>query len=380
MTQNLLESLIALPSVTPGDAGCIDLLRGLLSREGFQTQIFESNGLLSLYAYHGDGVPNICLSGHVDVVPPGPLDAWDTDPFHPTVKDGVLYGRGAADMKSGVAAMVSAAVEFVRQNPGHPGTVSLLFTSDEEDSSRHGAPYCLAHIDSGPTAALVGEPTSINHLGDEFKVGRRGSLNGFLTFKGRQGHTAYAHLARNPVHEALPFLAELAAHHWDAGHGPFPPTTLQIANINAGVGASNVTPGELTVQFNVRNNPATPLEEIVETVQELLKKHGLDPSIAWDDSARPFLTDNAHLQEALVRSISEVVGKPGHPSTSGGSSDARFFALAGIPVIEFGPLNATIHAANENIPVADLELLTSVYHRFLGNYLETAVVSAGPPC
>jgi succinyl-diaminopimelate desuccinylase len=264
--RQLLESLIAIPSLTPGDAGCLDILQNLLQQNNFKTQILESNNLRSLYATHGTQLPSICFSGHVDVIPPGPLEAWNSNPFQLIESDGNIYGRGTADMKSGVAAMTIAAINYVTQNPDHPGTVSLLFTSDEEDSSRFGTPYCLDQIHPKPTAALVGEPTSINHLGDEFKVGRRGSLNGILTFTGKQGHTAYAHLALNPIHQVLPFLTELSQIIWDNGHGPFPPTTLQIANLNSGVGTFNVTPGELKVQFNVRNNPASPHEKVIQMV------------------------------------------------------------------------------------------------------------------
>ncbi|MFM9873058.1 MAG: succinyl-diaminopimelate desuccinylase [Fimbriimonadaceae bacterium] len=370
MTLSLLQSLLAIPSLTPGDAGCIDILNQTLSNANFQTQILTSNNLRSLYATHGtQPEPNICFSGHVDVVPPGPLESWHTDPFQPTIADEILYARGAADMKSGVAAMTTAAITYITENPNHPGTVSLLFTSDEEDSSRFGTPYCLETISPIPTAALVGEPTSINHLGDEFKVGRRGSLNGILTFTGKQGHTAYAHLSVNPIHQVLPFLAELSQIVWDSGHGPFPPTTLQIANLNSGVGTFNVTPGELRVQFNVRNNPATPHEKVIQTVELLLSKHNLQPQITWDDSARGFLTDNPKLQENLAQAIKQNTNQSPKTSTSGGTSDARFFALKNIPVIEFGPLNATIHAANESIPLVDLELLTKIYGSFLTNYL-----------
>jgi len=370
MTLPLLQALLAIPSLTPGDAGCIDLLNQTLTNVNFQTQILTNNNLRSLYATHGtQPEPNICFSGHVDVVPPGPLESWHSDPFQPTIKDEILYARGAADMKSGVAAMVTAAIEYTTQNPSHPGTVSLLFTSDEEDSSRFGTPYCLETLPNKPTAALVGEPTSINHLGDEFKVGRRGSLNGILTFTGKQGHTAYAHLSINPIHQVLPFLTELSQIVWDNGHGPFPPTTLQIANLNSGVGTYNVTPGELKVQFNVRNNPSTPHEKIIQTVEELLAKHNLTPNILWDDSARGFLTEDKTLATHLSKAIQEHTHKTPTASTSGGTSDARFFALANIPVIEFGPLNATIHAANECIPIADVDLLHKIYVSFLTNYL-----------
>ncbi|MBA4291529.1 succinyl-diaminopimelate desuccinylase [bacterium] len=368
--RQLLESLIAIPSLTPGDAGCLDILENLLQQNNFKTQILETNNLRSLYATHGTEHPNICFSGHVDVVPPGPLEAWHTDPFQLIESDGNIYGRGTADMKSGVAAMTIAAINYVSQNPNHPGTVSLLFTSDEEDSSRFGTPYCLDQIHPKLTAALVGEPTSINHLGDEFKVGRRGSLNGILTFTGKQGHTAYAHLALNPIHQVLPFLTELSQIIWDNGHGPFPPTTLQIANLNSGVGTFNVTPGELKVQFNVRNNPASPHEKVIQTVEELLHKHNLHPAVTWDDSAQGFLTENQHLQTTLSQAIQKHTSQIPKPSTSGGTSDARFFALNNIPVIEFGPINATIHAANESIPSADLDPLTSIYQTFLRNYLE----------
>lgn len=369
MTLQLLQSLIAIPSLTPGDAGCIDILHNLLNANNFQTQILTSNNLRSLYATHGTQNPNICFSGHVDVVPPGPLDAWNTDPFKLTEMGGNLYGRGTADMKAGVAAMTTAAIEYTQQNPNHPGTVSLLFTSDEEDSSRFGTPYCLEQIINKPTAALVGEPTSINHLGDEFKVGRRGSLNGILNFSGKQGHTAYAHLSVNPIHQVLPFLTELSQIEWDNGHGPFPPTTLQIANLNSGVGTYNVTPGDLKVQFNVRNNPATPHQSVIQKVENLLAKHKLYPHISWDDSAQGFLTEDNSLAEHLSKAIKQNTNQIPMPSTSGGTSDARFFALANIPVIEFGPINATIHAANECIPTADLETLTKIYGSFLTNYL-----------
>lgn len=368
--RQLLESLIAIPSLTPGDAGCLDILENLLQQNSFRTQILESNNLRSLYATHGTQLPNICFSGHVDVVPPGPLEAWNSNPFQLIESDGNIYGRGTADMKSGVAAMTIAAINYVSQNPNHPGIVSVLFTSDEEDSSRFGTPYCLDQINPKPTAALVGEPTSINHLGDEFKVGRRGSLNGIFTFSGKQGHTAYAHLALNPIHQVLPFLTELSQIIWDNGHGPFPPTTLQIANLNSGVGTFNVTPGELKVQFNVRNNPASPHEKVIQTVEELLHKHNLHPAVTWDDSAQGFLTENQHLQTTLSLAIQEHTSQIPKPSTSGGTSDARFFALNNIPVIEFGPINATIHAANESIPSADLDPITSIYQTFLRNYLE----------
>jgi len=370
MTLPLLQSLIAIPSLTPGDAGCIELLDTTLTQAGFQTQILTNKNLRSLYATHGTTKPNICLSGHVDVVPPGPLDAWNTDPFSPTEIDGILYGRGTADMKAGVAAMVCAAIQYITENPNHPGTVSLLFTSDEEDSSKFGTPYCLEQLSRQIDAALVGEPTSINHLGDEFKVGRRGSLSCYMTILGKQGHTAYAHLADNPVHKSLAFLAELTSIEWDQGHGPFPPTTLQIANVNAGDGTSNVIPGQFKLQFNVRNNPESPREKIIQTVETLIEKHGIKAQYRWTDSALPFLNPDQNLSDHLARAVKSVTGTTPLPSTSGGTSDARFFALNNIPVIEFGPINATIHAANECVSIQDLEKLTSIYNLFLSNYLQ----------
>lgn len=371
-TLSLLYELISKPSLTPGDAGCIDLLESTLIQAGFTTQIFTNNNLRSLYASHGSQKPNICFSGHVDVVPPGPREAWNTDPFTPTEIDGVLYGRGTADMKAGVAAMTHAAIQFVTQNPDHPGTISLLFTSDEEDSSLYGTPYCLQELSGQIDAALVGEPTSINHLGDEFKVGRRGSLNGLITINGIQGHTAYAHLAENPIHTSLAFLADLTNIKWDEGHGPFPPTTLQIANISAGDGTANVTPGQLKFQFNCRNNPATTHEHIIQTVEELVSKHNLKADMVWNDSARGFLNTDNSLTAHLAAAIESVTGVTPTPSTSGGTSDARFFALNNIPVIEFGPINATIHAANECVAIKDLHQLTDIYNLFLRNYLQTA--------
>lgn len=371
-TLPLLQSLISIPSLTPGDAGCIDLLESTLKQAGFQTQILTKNKLRSLYATHGTQRPNICFSGHVDVVPPGPLEAWNTDPFTPTEIDGILYGRGTADMKAGVAAMICAAIKFITEHPNHPGTVSLLFTSDEEDSSKFGTPYCLEQLSGQIDAALVGEPTSINHLGDEFKVGRRGSLSCYMTILGKQGHTAYAHLADNPIHNALGFLSELTSIEWDQGYGPFPPTTLQIANAHAGDGTSNVIPGQFKIQFNFRNNPSTPREKIIQTVDSLIQKHGVSAEYRWTDSALPFLNPYPNLADQLSRAVHSVTGHTPTPSTSGGTSDARFFALNNIPVIEFGPINATIHAANECVSIQDLEKLTNIYNLFLGNYFQMA--------
>jgi succinyl-diaminopimelate desuccinylase len=371
MTLPLLKQLLARPSISPGDAGCVEILKNTLEQAGFTTKILESNQILSLYASHGaQPEPNLCLSGHVDVVPPGPIEAWHSDPFAPTEQEGYLYARGAADMKSGVAAMTVAAINYVTHNPNHPGTISLLFTSDEEGTSENGT---IAHLPviPKPTACLVGEPTSITRLGDEFKIGRRGSISGKLTILGKQGHTAYAHLADNAIHKCKELLVDLLSIDWGSPTPFFPPTDLQISNFHAGDGIGNVIPGQAKIWFNVRNNPQNPHDQIQSTIESIFAKHNLTHQIEWSSNAAAFLTENSQLTEALRQAIHQVTGIATKPSAGGGTSDARIFASRQIPVIEFGPINATIHAANESIFLADIEPLTHIYNLFIRNYLHS---------
>jgi len=320
----------------------------------------------NLWATHGLGPPLICLAGHVDVVPPG--EGWTSPPFEPSIREGHLYGRGAADMKGSMAAMASSLVEFVTQHPNHPGTVAFLSTSDEEMSGVGGTQAVLDQLVSEGVridAALVGEPTSEQEFGDVIKVGRRGSLNARLTIQGKQGHTAYPHLSVNAIHLAAPFIVELSETIWDDGDGVFLPTTFQVSNLHAGTGAPNVVPGRATVDFNFRFGPASPQESLIERTEAMASRHFDDATFNWMPSAQPFRTATPWLVEALSAAIeAETGGKPAS-GTGGGTSDARCFAAHGIPVVEFGPNNRTIHAVNEHVPVAELEGCARIAFRFL---------------
>lgn len=367
-TLELTRRLIARRSVTPADAGCQDLVAQRLAPLGFRAERIDRNGVTNLWLRRGAARPTVVFAGHTDVVPPGPREHWHSDPFEPTQRDGRLYGRGASDMKSSIAAFVVAAEEFVRAHPTHRGSIALLLTSDEEGPATDGTVAVVEKLAArGETidCCIVGEPTSVDRLGDTIKNGRRGSLSGKLTVKGVQGHVAYPHLARNPVHELAPALAELAATEWDLGNDYFPATTLQVSNIHAGTGASNVIPGTCEVDFNLRFAPVSTAEALMRRIESILAKHGLDYEIAWTVGAQPFLTPPGELVDAIRRAIAECTGVEARLSTSGGTSDGRFIATVCPQVVEFGPPNASIHKIDENIRVDDLEPLKNVYRRTL---------------
>ncbi len=368
----LARDLISRPSVTPEDAGCQQMMADYLSRLGFSIEPMVFNDTTNLWARRGSEGPLFCFAGHTDVVPPGPLDKWDSPPFEPTIRDGLLYGRGAADMKGSLAAMLVAVERFVTAHPDHQGSIAFLITSDEEGPFINGTPKVVETLEARNekiTWCLVGEPSSTRLLGDVVKNGRRGSITGDLLVKGIQGHVAYPHLGRNPIHDAAPALAELAATVWDQGNAFFPPTSFQIPNISAGTGASNVIPGELQVQFNFRFSTELTAEQIKERVRAILDRHGLEYDLTWTLSGHPFLTSTGDLVEATVAAIEEVQGFRPELSTSGGTSDGRFIAPTGAQVIELGPLNATIHKLNECVKVADLDTLADVYTAILRRLL-----------
>jgi succinyl-diaminopimelate desuccinylase len=371
-TLELARQLIARRSVTPQDAGCLDTLAARLAPLGFRCERISANGVDNLWARRGSRAPLVCFAGHTDVVPTGPLEHWTSDPFTPTVRDGVLYGRGASDMKTSLAAFVAAIEAFVGEHPRHEGSIAVLFTSDEEGPAVDGTVRVVEMLrDRGEKLdyCVVGEPTSEARLGDVIKNGRRGSLSGNLVVKGVQGHVAYPHLARNPVHEFAAALTELARTQWDAGNEHFPPTTWQVSNINAGTGAGNVIPGELHVKFNFRFSTASTLESLQTRVVGILDRHGLKYDLQWSYDGRPFLTKPGDLVEAVARAIKSVTGVDTKLSTGGGTSDGRFIADICPQVIEFGPTNASIHKVNECIRVDDIGPLRRVYQQILVNLL-----------
>jgi succinyl-diaminopimelate desuccinylase len=371
-TLELARALIARRSVTPDDAGCLELLGERLSALDFRLERIDSGGVCNLWARRGSDAPLLCFAGHTDVVPTGPLDRWDSDPFAPTVRDGKLFGRGAADMKTSLAAFVTAIETFVADHPDHAGSIALLLTSDEEGVATDGTVRVVDALEArGETLdyCIVGEPTSVRTLGDMIKNGRRGSLSGTLRVKGKQGHVAYPHLANNPVHTFAPALAELAATHWDDGNEFFPPTTFQVSNIHAGTGANNVIPGECEVLFNFRFASVTTADELKARVHALLDRHGVEYELAWHLSGNPYLTGRGALVEALSGAIRDVAGIDTELSTTGGTSDGRFIARICREVVEFGPINATIHQLNECVPVDSIEPLSAIYARTLENLL-----------
>ena len=364
--------LISRASVTPDDAGCQALLGARLARAGFAIESLRFGQVDNLWASHGSGAPVLVLLGHTDVVPPGPTRAWASDPFVPVVRDGVLYGRGAADMKGSVAAFVVAAERFVAANPDHPGTLALLLTSDEEGDAIDGVRKVAATFrERGQRIdwCITGEPSSTARLGDLLRVGRRGSLSGTLVVKGVQGHVAYPHKARNPIHQAAPALAELVARQWDAGYESFPPTSLQISNLHAGAGANNVIPGELQVLFNLRYNPHWDAPRLEREITALLDRHGLEYELRWHRSGEPFHTPEGRLRAVAREVLAGFSGAPPEESTGGGTSDARFIAPLGAQCIEVGPVNASIHQVDEHVSVADLEALPDLYLRLVERLL-----------
>ena len=365
----LASALIALRSLTPEDAGCQKLLAERLEKHGFTLEWMPHGDVLNLWARRGTLSPLLCFAGHTDVVPSGLETAWTSPPFTPTVRDGMLFGRGAADMKGGVAAMTLAAERFVQRHPDHDGSIAFLLTSDEEGVAVDGTIKVIETLEARGEKidyAIVGEPSSRVTLGDEFKIGRRGSLTGRLKVHGVQGHVAYPHLADNPVHRAAPALAELVSTEWDKGNAHFPPSSLQIANISAGTGANNVIPGELSVEFNIRFNTEWTVKSLKEAIEAIFVRHQLKYTLDWSLSGHPFLTRaDGKLVDAVHEAIRDVLGLETAPSTSGGTSDARFIAPTGAEVIELGPLNATIHKVNECVGVEDLDRLAAVYERML---------------
>lgn len=364
--------LIARPSVTPEDAGCQQLIGGRLQAAGFSCEHLRLGEVDNLWATHGSGAPVLVLLGHTDVVPTGPAADWASDPFVPTVRDGVLYGRGAADMKGSVAAFVIAAEQFVAAHPDHPGTLAVLLTSDEEgdaiDGVRHVA-RLFAERGKRIDWCITGEPSSTARLGDLLRVGRRGSLSAKLRVQGVQGHVAYPEKARNPIHLAAPALAELAARHWDDGFESFPPTSLQVSNIQAGTGANNVIPGHLQVDFNLRYNPHWNADKLERDIAALLDRHDLDYTLAWHRSGEPFYTPEGTLRRVAREVLGEFAGAAPEESTGGGTSDARFIAPLGAQCIEVGPVNASIHQVDENVALADLEALPALYQRLVERLL-----------
>lgn len=368
----LAKDLIARPSVTPEDQGCQQMIIKRLEPLGFKWHIIAEGGVENLWIRRGQAKPLVVFAGHTDVVPTGPLDRWKTDPFTPTESDGYLFGRGASDMKSSIAAFVVGIEEFVKANPNHPGSIALLITSDEEGPAIHGTvKVCeyLKQTGETPDFCVVGEPTSVSHLGDTIKNGRRGSLSGKLTVKGKQGHIAYPHMAINPIHRATPAINDLIAEVWDTGNDYFPATSFQISNIHAGTGAGNVIPGDIVIDFNFRFCTESTPESLKTRVDAILKRHELDYQIDWNLSGLPFLTPKGQLSDALSRAIESATGKKPELSTTGGTSDGRFIAQICPQVIEFGPTNATIHQVNESIEIAQLEPLKNVYKQTLENLL-----------
>jgi len=371
-TLQLASDLISHVSVTPEDAGCQRLMRSRLEAIGFECENLPFDDVSNFWARRGDAAPLLVFAGHTDVVPAGPRDQWHTDPFTPAVREGLLYGRGAADMKGSLAAMVTACEAFVASHPGHQGSIGFLITSDEEGAAVNGTVKVVQWLQQRGEKidwCLVGEPSSERRVGDVIKNGRRGSLNGKLTVRGKQGHVAYPHLAANPIHLAAPALAELAAIEWDRGNAHFPPTSFQISNLHAGTGAENVIPGELQLMFNLRYSTAVTEQEIRARVEGVLDRHGLDYTLNWRLSGEPFLTPAGELVDAARAAIREVAHIEAELSTSGGTSDGRFIAPTGAQVLELGPINATIHQVNECVAVTALDELAEIYRRILEKLL-----------
>ena len=364
----LTAELIRRPSVSPEDKGCLDVIGERLARVKFNNERIDFPPVANLWAKHGSGHPVLCFAGHTDVVPSGPREEWQTDPFEPVIRDGTMYGRGAADMKSGLAAMTIAAERFITKHPDHKGTLAFLLTSDEEGPSVDGTRRVMQVLESRPEKidwCVVGEPSSGDKLGDTVKIGRRGSLSGKLTVHGVQGHVAYPHLAENPVHLLAPALAELASREWDKGNAYFQPTTFQISNLSAGTGAPNVIPGELKARFNIRFSTEQSVEKIQATITEILDRHKVNYTLEWFVSGLPFFTAPGPLSDATQQAVKEFTGLTPVLSTTGGTSDGRFIAPTGASVVELGVLNATIHKVNECVRIADVDTLALMYERMM---------------
>ncbi|MEJ2360353.1 MAG: succinyl-diaminopimelate desuccinylase [Gammaproteobacteria bacterium] len=371
-TLALAKELIAHESVTPDDAGCQQLLAQRLANSGFVADHLRHGEVDNLWLRRGRKTPLFVFAGHTDVVPTGPLDEWQSPPFSPTVRNGLLYGRGAADMKGSIAAMVTASERFIARYPEHSGSIAFLITSDEEGPAVDGTVKVVEWLQQTQQPidwCLVGEPTSTAKVGDVIKNGRRGSLNGRLVVHGQQGHVAYPQLARNPIHMSAPALAALCAIEWDQGNAHFPPTTFQISNIHGGTGASNVIPGHITIDFNFRFSTEVTDSLLRSRVEKLLDEHGLKYDLTWSLSGQPFLTPEGRLVEASRAAIQDICAYPAELSTSGGTSDGRFIAPTGAQVLELGPVNASIHKINEHVSVQDLDTLSRIYERILERLL-----------
>jgi len=361
---DLTLDLIARASVTPEDAGCQDVIAERLAKAGCSVQRLDYGAVRNVFVSHGQGSPVLLFLGHTDVVPPGDLGDWQSHPFQPEIRDGTLYGRGAADMKGSVAAFVLAMEQLITEHPDHAGTLALLLTSDEEGDAIDGVRRVAEHFKTSGQAidyCITGEPSSMQALGDLVRVGRRGTLSGTLTVQGIQGHVAYPERARNPIHQAMAPLAELAARQWDEGYTDFPASSFQISNIKAGTGANNVIPGRLEALFNFRYNPTWRAEQLEREVHAVLDRFGLDYTITWHRGGEPFLTHEGPLRRAVREVIDEQLGLTPVENTGGGTSDARFIAPLGAEVIEFGPVNASIHKINEHVLVSDLDKLPALY-------------------
>ncbi|MBU0620803.1 MAG: succinyl-diaminopimelate desuccinylase [Gammaproteobacteria bacterium] len=364
-TLALAKQLIARHSLTPVDDGCLDIIGARLAPLGFKLEKMRHGEVDNLWVRRGVAAPVVCFAGHTDVVPTGPVNQWGSDPFTPSVRDGMLYGRGAADMKGSLAAFVTAIERFVAEHPQHKGSIALLLTSDEEGIAVDGTVRVVEALrdrNEKLDYCIVGEPTCVAKLGDTIKNGRRGSLSGTLTVKGVQGHIAYPHLVKNPIHLAAPAIAELAATEWDKGNEYFPPTSWQISNIHGGTGATNVVPGTVEIMFNFRHSTASTVESLKQRVHAILDRHGLEYELQWEQSSgKPYLTPRGDLVDAVSDSIKQVTGLDTELSTSGGTSDGRFIADICPQVLELGPLNATIHKIDECVAVDDLDRLADIY-------------------
>lgn len=371
-TIELAKALIEKESVTPDDAQCQDLMAEILTPIGFNIEIMEFEDVVNMWARKGTEKPHVCFAGHTDVVPTGPEEKWTYPPFEPTIVDGMLYGRGAADMKGSVAAFLTATERFIANHPDHKGSISYLITSDEEGPSINGTVKVIEALEARNEKidmCIVGEPSSTTECGDVIKNGRRGSLGATMTVKGIQGHVAYPHLAKNPIHLVSPALTEMTEEIWDHGNDSFPATSFQISNINGGTGATNVIPGEVEVVFNFRFSTELTEQVLRQRTHAIMDKHGFDYDIEWKLNGQPFLTDEGSLVDAAVEAIKHVTNIDTELSTSGGTSDGRFIAPTGAQVLELGPINATIHQVNEHVSVKDLEILSKIYERTLENLL-----------
>lgn len=371
-TLELAKDLISRPSVTPEDAGCQEMMIERLTAMGFNIERLPFEEVTNFWARRGTEGPLFCFAGHTDVVPTGPVERWSHPPFEPVIQDGYLCGRGAADMKGSIAAFMTALERFIDHHPDHNGSIALLITSDEEGPFINGTTRVIDHLEARNEKidwCIVGEPSSTAKVGDIIKNGRRGSLSGKLHINGIQGHVAYPHLVRNPIHEAAPALAELAAKEWDKGNDFFPPTSFQISNIHAGTGATNVVPGQIEVDFNFRFSTESTAEGLKAQVQTILEQHNLDWSIEWTLSGNPFLTAEGELVNAAQQAIKAITGYDTELSTSGGTSDGRFIAPTGAQVVELGPVNATIHKVDERVSIKDLDTLSDMYENIMARLL-----------